>query len=467
MDPDTFWSKTWAGPEQPGGLHPSCPSLSAVSQSATNPKLRRCLMDVQKALEDGRLDRTKVAVLPHPERMDLWFLRFSNLNCDEWEGFEIIAWLVFDYVPDRGQGTKKPLCKFPDQPPLVGVLTPTGFFTALTGSKWLCLPGLAQGWGSESAAWRTAFNGVADPSPRYNFDVKDTHVEMMHLAPSSRDGYIPILDGSMANYVQLLLSQFEAGAAGWFDTQAEGHVDGLREAGAFDPFVMEEARASSQAWNQQNLGPLMESFTENFGASPPPLTSQQLQRRLQQVQQLEQQRQLLKQQQKLLKRQQKAGLMLLPPSPAVSLPPRVRLYREVRTDVAVKTEAKVKLELEPTEVKQERSVKLEDRLVKQEEPLVKQKELLVKHETPLVKQEKPRALKRAAETAPRSQHKKPKNALVGQRVEVLFNEGEWFAGTVREYLAAGDMYLVKFDDGDQRRLNLDKELAAHQLRWLR
>jgi hypothetical protein len=58
------------------------------------------------------------------------------------------------------------------------------------------------------------------------------------------------------------------------------------------------------------------------------------------------------------------------------------------------------------------------------------------------------------------------NALIGQRVEVLFNETEWFAGTVREFLPAWDKHLVKFDDGDQRRLKLDDELAEGQLRWL-
>ena len=126
-----------------------------------NTKLLRCLNDVQKALQDGRLDKSKVAVVPHPERMDTWFMRFSNLTNDgmlNWNGFEIIAWLIFDYVPDRGKGTGRPIAKFPEQPPLFGVLTPTGLFTELTGSKWLCLPGLAQGFTSEALVWRTAFS---------------------------------------------------------------------------------------------------------------------------------------------------------------------------------------------------------------------------------------------------------------------------------------------------------------------
>tara|TARA_B110001452_G_scaffold14801_1_gene12092 strand:+ start:645 stop:1424 length:780 start_codon:yes stop_codon:yes gene_type:complete len=70
------------------------------------------------------------------------------------------------------------------------------------------------------------------------------------------------------------------------------------------------------------------------------------------------------------------------------------------------------------------------------------------------------------ETATRSRRKSPTDALIGKRVEVLFNDTEWFAGTVREFLSAFDKHLVKFDDGDQGRFDLEEERAEGQLRWL-
>ena len=131
-DDASFWGAVWAGPGQPGGLHFSCPE---PDPSKSIRELHRCFRDVQSALNDGRLDRSKVAVVNHPDRLDIWYLRFSNISCEEWAGSEIVAWLVFDYVPDRGRSKDKPLATFPDHPPLFGVLTPTGLFTPDTGSK--------------------------------------------------------------------------------------------------------------------------------------------------------------------------------------------------------------------------------------------------------------------------------------------------------------------------------------------
>ena len=64
---------------------------------------------------------------------------------------------------------------FPDAPPLLGVITPTGVFTEKTGGKWLCLPGLAQGFGNEQHVWRTAFSGVVDTAGGKSTFVSNNH----------------------------------------------------------------------------------------------------------------------------------------------------------------------------------------------------------------------------------------------------------------------------------------------------
>ena len=83
---------------------------------------------------------------------------------------------------------------------------------------------------------------------------------------------------------------------------------------------------------------------------------------------------------------------------------------------------------------------------------------------------KPRMKRAAAEVEPHSRRaKQPRGVsskVLGRRVEVLSDDVKWFAGTVREYLAALDMHLTQYDDGDQRKHSLAAEIAAGQLRWL-
>ena len=114
-DDDPFWTTTWFNFNHAGGLHPSSPALSS-SQSARNSELIRCFREVKRALANpslpGGLDASKVAVVSHPARLDTWFVRFSNLACPEWASAEVVMWIVFDYLDQRGRGKK--IMSFPD-----------------------------------------------------------------------------------------------------------------------------------------------------------------------------------------------------------------------------------------------------------------------------------------------------------------------------------------------------------------
>lgn len=293
-----FWEAVWDGPftgkdgkrqrAGPGGTHPSSPRLDQHGTVAVpNRKLITQLRAVQHALAQGVLDPTKVMVVPHENRTDTWFLRFTNLESDEWRGGEIVAWIVFDYVPDRGKGTSKPLATFPDKPPLFGVLTPTGVFTPQTGAKWVCLPGLAQGFGNEELVWQTVYSGQLPGShPRYNFDlvagghavrVTSANPKNVHFKGGSA---LPVLDGSMVNYVRVLLDQFDS-PGGWYKLAtigADEHVDGMHDRSVLAANVANGTTGAmlrdAARWNEEHLGPLMEKFREADaslqGAAPPP-----------------------------------------------------------------------------------------------------------------------------------------------------------------------------------------------------
>ena len=276
----------------PGGTHPSSPRLDQHGTVAVpNRKLITQLRAVQHALAQGVLDPTKVMVVPHENRTDTWFLRFTNLESDEWRGGEIVAWIVFDYVPDRGKGTSKPLATFPDKPPLFGVLTPTGVFTPQTGAKWVCLPGLAQGFGNEELVWQTVYSGQLPGShPRYNFDlvagghavrVTSANPKNVHFKGGSA---LPVLDGSMVNYVRVLLDQFDS-PGGWYKLAtigADEHVDGMHDRSVLAANVANGTTGAmlrdAARWNVEHLGPLMEKFREadaslqGAAPAPPPAT---------------------------------------------------------------------------------------------------------------------------------------------------------------------------------------------------
>jgi hypothetical protein len=59
--------------------------------------------------------------------------------------------------------------------------------------------------------------------------------------------------------------------------------------------------------------------------------------------------------------------------------------------------------------------------------------------------------------------------LIGRRVEVQFlgDHGEpWFAGTITRYYHSSGMHAISFDDGDKKRLFVDRDLADGIMRWI-
>ena len=66
-----------------GSIHPS---TNVADGAPTNKILIRNLQNVRKALASGELDASKIGVVPHEHRSDIWFIKFSNLHCAEWAG---------------------------------------------------------------------------------------------------------------------------------------------------------------------------------------------------------------------------------------------------------------------------------------------------------------------------------------------------------------------------------------------
>ena len=75
--------------------------------------------------------------------------------------------------------------------------------------------------------------------------------------------------------------------------------------------------------------------------------------------------------------------------------------------------------------------------------------------------------KSPVETTPgRSRRTKTDDGFIGRRVEVLWDDVNWYPGTVKQYIAATDKHLIVYDDGDQKQHNLEEESSCGQLRWL-
>ena len=55
---------------------------------------------------------------------------------------------------------------------------------------------------------------------------------------------------------------------------------------------------------------------------------------------------------------------------------------------------------------------------------------------------------------------------VGERLQIEWNDGEWFSGTVKAFNAASDEHHVLYDDRDQRWYNLGLYEQSGLLRWL-
>ena len=55
---------------------------------------------------------------------------------------------------------------------------------------------------------------------------------------------------------------------------------------------------------------------------------------------------------------------------------------------------------------------------------------------------------------------------IGRRVEILWNEGEWFSGVVQDFDASCDEHHVLYDDHDQKWHDLTDEAYHGQLRWI-
>ena len=63
----------------------------------------------------------------------------------------------------------------------------------------------------------------------------------------------------------------------------------------------------------------------------------------------------------------------------------------------------------------------------------------------------------------RSQHGQ---SAVGRRMQVQWDKGVWYSGTVASFNPATQRHKVTFDDGDSERYHLDHEAFAGLLRWL-
>lgn len=274
----SFFSTKWVSQEEVGGLHPSSTNDPLGGASAT--ELARQYRMVHQAMQTGVLDPQKIMVVPHPERTDIWYVRYRNAAHNTFKDGEIVGWLVFNYHSKRGKGDS--ICAFPENPPIIGMLTPTHVFTNETGSKWLCLAGYSGGTliGQKEAmqAWQAMYHDNLTPQGKSTFTSAGSGtVQADGGHHFKRSMFFAKLEGTMVNYLLVLQSQFEYGM--WLnlileDAGDHGGPDGFTAKGKLLKLLangtVEQAMNDSAAWNRQHLGPIMDLFDQAEQALPPP-----------------------------------------------------------------------------------------------------------------------------------------------------------------------------------------------------
>eukprot|EP00944_MAST-04C_sp_MAST-4C-sp1_P014498 g14498.t1 len=250
----------------------------------------------------GALPAEKLQIRYH-ERLNYWFLRFSNLNA--LPDAEIFGLLLFNYKGFKnGRGLGPPKL-FPENPPIFCLRTYTGIFTDTTGTKEICVPGLTGGgldtkkvnflW---NEAWKIdSVGGLGKGEHVINKSktsvikrVGDSTIQIKKLDPKFKNRpatSVPIMRGSVVPLLQTLLYYFNDNL--WLNlANTHGHQDGVVKIPREDEILsctdeakknrMERKRAkvleevqryaqNSKDFNRTHLLPLTRLFEEQNGGT--------------------------------------------------------------------------------------------------------------------------------------------------------------------------------------------------------
>ena len=252
-------------------VHPWCFDDGVQNYPGRN--LPRIVTDVVNAFRGN----PEVSVLPHPDRIDLLYLRITPADGPA-QGGEFFFWIVLDNAAPRSG----PVTYFPDAQPVLGALTPSSIFSTLkakddpgqlqspvtlsTGGVNICMPGIfGQGHVNE---WAIASTGAAKQASFLKDAPGGGIIESQHEYMVQRKGWsegktVPKHGGDLVRMINKFAGSFIAGPAAFDVTEGAqdwgfAKVKGLTLDGRLEKFV---SRAqTSRPWNRRILAELTRLF---------------------------------------------------------------------------------------------------------------------------------------------------------------------------------------------------------------
>ena len=245
-------------------VHPWCFDEGVQNYPGRN--LPRIVTDVVNAFRGN----PEVSVLPHPDRLDLLYLRITPADGPA-QGGEFFFWIVLDNAAPKSG----PVTYFPDAQPVLGALTPSSIFSTLkakddpdqlqspvtlsTGGVSICLPGIFGG--GHANAWAIASTGAAK-QPGFLKDAPGGGIiESQHEYKVQRKNWgapktLPKHGGNLVNMINIFATSVIAGPAAFVATEGEGW--GFAKDVTLEKFV---SRAqASRPWNRRILAELTRLF---------------------------------------------------------------------------------------------------------------------------------------------------------------------------------------------------------------
>lgn len=190
----------------------------------------------------------QLRIRPHPENMSIWYLCFQNLASPELEGSTVLASLSF-YT--RHRSCTKWHRHFPEHGPQFAVLTPTGIFSPVQGSMNVCMPGLTVGSQNE---WKAAWDGTPSKGSQVKVLRRDGNGSVIH--GKSKGGAMAKYDlqGSMVNWLQVMLGIFNVGLDVCFEAPIGGAVTsgGWLDRAATSYAAQRQCAEDSLRWNWEH-----------------------------------------------------------------------------------------------------------------------------------------------------------------------------------------------------------------------
>jgi len=160
----------------------------------------------------------QLRIRPHPENMSIWYLCFQHLTSAELQGSTVLASLSF-YT--RHRSCAKWHRHFPEHGPQFAVLTPTGIFSPVQGTMNVCMPGLTVGSQNE---WKAAWDGAPSKGSQVKVLRRDGNGSVIHKKSKGETLAKYDLQGSMVNWLNVMLGIFNVGLDVCFEPPIGGAV---------------------------------------------------------------------------------------------------------------------------------------------------------------------------------------------------------------------------------------------------